>query len=131
MVLIKDNHIASAGGIEAAVRAAQAYLRDNDLTLAIEIETRTLDEVNEVLRVGGVDRIMLDNMTRKTEDGLDTSMLAEAVRRISGRFKTEASGNVTLATVPAIAATGVDFISSGALTHSVVALDISLNVTLD
>ena len=130
MVLIKDNHIASAGGIEAAVRAAQTYLRDNDLDLAIEIETRTLDEVEEVLRVGGVDRILLDNMARKTNDGLDASMLAEAVRRISGRFETEASGNVTLDTVPAIAATGVDFISCGALTHSVVALDISLKVTL-
>ena len=130
MVLIKDNHIASAGGIEAAVRAAQTYLRDNDLDLDIEIETRTLDEVDEVLRVGGVDRIMLDNMTCKTEDGLDTSMLAEAVRRVSGRFETEASGNVTLGTVAAIAATGVNFISSGALTHSVMELDLSLKVSL-
>lgn len=130
MVLIKDNHIASVGGIEAAIRAAQTYLRDNKLNLAIEIETRTLDEVDNVLRVGGVDRIMLDNMARKTEDGLDTSLLTEAVRRIGGRFETEASGNVTLDTVPAIAATGVDFISSGALTHSVQALDISLKVIL-
>ena len=73
---------------------------------------------------------MLDNMARKTEDGLDTSLLAEAVRRIGCRFETEASGNVTLDTVPAIAATEVDFISSGALTHSVVALDISLKVIL-
>jgi len=130
MILIKDNHIAAAGGIEAAVHDAQAYLRENNLHLAIEIETRTLDEVNEVLRVGGVDRIMLDNMARKTKDGLDTSMLAEAVRRVGDRFETEASGNVTLETVPPIAATGVDFISSGALTHSAEALDISLKVAL-
>ena len=130
MILIKDNHIAAAGGIEAAVHDAQAYLRENNLHLAIEIETRTLDEVNEVLRVGGVDRIMLDNMARKTKDGLDTSMLVEAVRRVGGRFETEASGNVTLDTVSTIAATGVDFISSGAITHSVKALDIALNVAL-
>lgn len=130
MVLIKDNHMASAGGIEAAIRAAQAYLQAKDLRLAIEIETRTLDEVDEVLRVGGVDRIMLDNMARWTEHGLDTSMLAEGVRRTGGRFETEASGNVTLQTIPAIAATGVDFISCGELTHSVRALDISLKVTL-
>ena len=130
MVLIKDNHIDSAGGIEAAISAAQGYLGDNDLDLAVEIETRTLEEVDEVIRVGGVDRVMLDNMARKTGDGLDTSLLAEAVRRIGGRFETEASGNVTLDTVSTIAATGVDFISSGALTHSVKALDISLKVTL-
>lgn len=128
MVLIKDNHIVAAGGIEAAVRAAQAYLHDNNLSLLIEIEARTLDEVDEVLRVGGIDRILLDNMVRMTQQGLETSMLAEAVRRVGGRFETEASGNVTLESVPAIAAAGVDFISSGALTHSVTALDISLEV---
>ena len=130
MVLIKDNHIAAAGGIEAAIRATHAYLDAQAETLPIEIETRTLDEVEDVLRVGGVDRILLDNMARRTDTGLDPTMLAEAVRRISGRFMTEASGNVTLDTVSAIAATGVDFISSGALTHSVRAHDISLKIVL-
>ena len=130
MVLIKDNHIAAAGGIEAAIRATHAYLDAQAETLPIEIETRTLNEVDDVLRVGGVDRILLDNMARRTDTGLDPTMLAEAVRRISGRFATEASGTVTLDTVSAIAATGVDFISSGALTHSVRALDISLKIVL-
>ncbi len=130
MILIKDNHIASAGGIEAAIRAARSYLQDRNLDLPVEIETRTLAEVDEVLRVGRVDRIMLDNMTHRRERGFDTSMLAEAVRRVDRLFETEASGNVTLETVPAIAATGVDFISSGALTHSVRALDISLKITV-
>ena len=130
MVLIKDNHIAAAGGIEAAIHATHIYLHAHHLTLPIEIEARTLDEVDEVLRVGGVDRGLLDNMVHRHGEGFDTARLAEAVQRIGGRFETEASGNVTLETVPAIAATGVDFISSGALTHSVHALDISLKITL-
>lgn len=129
-VLIKDNHIAAAGGIEAAIRATRAYLAAHSLGLPVEIEARTLDEVDEVLQVGGVDRVLLDNMARPTADGLDTTRLAEAVRRIGGRFETEASGNVTLETVAAIAAAGADFISSGALTHSVRALDLSLKIVL-
>lgn len=131
MVLIKDNHIVSAGGIEPAIKAAHKFLRKDDLDLPLEIETRKLDEVDEVLRVGNVDRIMLDNMVKWNSDGLDTSLLAEAVQRIAGRFETEASGNVTLETVGAIAATGVDYISSGALTHSVTALDLSLKVEVE
>lgn len=131
MVLIKDNHIVSAGGIEPAIKAAHKFLRKDDLDLPLEIETRKLDEVDEVLRVGNVDRIMLDNMVKWNSDGLDTSLLAEAVQRIAGRFETEASGNVTLETVGAIAATGVDYISSGALTHSVTALDLSLKVEME
>ncbi len=137
MILIKDNHIAAAGGIRPAIRAAQAYRIQQDRpTLYIEIETRTLDEVDEVLDVwaetnGNIERVLLDNMAQMQEDGtLDTSMLQEAVQRIDGRIATEASGNVTLGTVPAIAATGVDFISSGALTHSVTALDISMKIRL-
>jgi nicotinate-nucleotide pyrophosphorylase (carboxylating) len=131
MFLIKDNHIAAAGGIRAAIDAARRYRAEHAPDLAIEIETRTLDEVDEVLAIGGVDRVLLDNMVEVGDDGfVDTTMLAEAVRRVSGAFETEASGNVTLATVPAIAATGVDFISSGALTHSVRALDISLKIDL-
>jgi len=134
MVLVKDNHIAAAGGIEAALRATHAYLDAHALALPIEVEARTLGEVDEVIRLVGaglrVDRVLLDNMARKTGEGLDTAMLAEAVRRIGGRVETEASGNVTLETVRAIAAAGVDFISSGALTHSVRALDLSLKIAL-
>lgn len=131
MILVKDNHIAAAGGLGAAVEAAQAYRAAHDASLEIEVEARTLEEVDELLAAGGVDRVLLDNMVRLHDDGfVDTSMLEEAVRRVGGRTETEASGNVTLATVPAIAATGVDFISSGALTHSVRALDLSLKIAL-
>lgn len=132
MFLIKDNHITAAGGVRSAIDAAQAYRAEHAPELLIEIETRTMDEVDTVLDVGGVDRVLLDNMVAVGNDGrVDVSRLADAVRRIEGRFETEASGNVTLATVPAIAATGVDYISSGALTHSVTALDISLKIELD
>jgi nicotinate-nucleotide pyrophosphorylase (carboxylating) len=131
MFLIKDNHIAAAGSIRAAIKAAQAYRAEHAPDLLIEIETRTMDEVETVLSVGDVDRVLLDNMVEVADGGrVDVSHLAEAVRRIDGRFETEASGNVTLATVPAIAATGVDYISSGALTHSVCALDLSLKIEL-
>jgi nicotinate-nucleotide pyrophosphorylase (carboxylating) len=132
MFLIKDNHIAAAGGVRAAIEAAQAYRAEHAPELQIEVETRTMGEVETVLAVGGVDRLLLDNMVAVGDDGrVDTSRLAEAIRRVGGRFETEASGNVTLATVPAIAATGVDFISSGALTHSIRALDISMKIELD
>lgn len=131
MIMIKDNHIAAAGGIQPAIDAAQKYRNAHPRPLRIEVETRTLEEVSEVLSVGGIDVIMLDNMAVLDANGtLDTSMLEEAVRRIDGRFETEASGNVTLETVATIAASGVDAISSGALTHSVKALDISLKVEL-
>ncbi|MBN8587376.1 MAG: carboxylating nicotinate-nucleotide diphosphorylase [Rhodothermia bacterium] len=131
MMMIKDNHITAAGGIRKALEAAREYREKQNLDVEIEIETRTLDEVQEVLSAGGADRIMLDNMTTKMQNGcLDVSMLTEAVRLIGKRYKTEASGNVTLDTIPQIAATGVDFISSGSLTHSVVALDISLKIQL-
>ena len=130
MVLVKDNHIAAAGGVAEAVAAARRWRAEHGPDLLIEIETRTLDEVDAVLAVGGVDRVLLDNMVEVHDGRVDVSRLAEAVRRIDGRFETEASGNVTLETVPAIARTGVDFISSGALTHSVRALDLSLKVEL-
>ena len=132
MILIKDNHIAAAGGVRAALEAARRYREEaRRPDLRIEIEARTLDEVRAVLDTGGVDVILLDNMARPTaHGGLDVSMLREAVTLVGGRFETEASGNVTLATAPVIAATGVDFISSGALTHSVAALDLSLNIEL-
>ncbi len=130
MILIKDNHIAAAGGIQQAIHAAQRYRTEHDAGLEIEVETRTLEEVDTALRTGGIDRLLLDNMVHIEDDEIDTTMLQKAVKMIDGRYITEASGNVTLETVPAIAATGVDFISSGALTHSVKALDVSLKVTL-
>lgn len=118
MILIKDNHIDFAGGIANALSRTQQYLKDNNLDLKIEIETRNFDEVNEVLIIGGVNRIMLDNFS--------VPMLKEAVLLINKRFETEASGGITLDTLRGYAETGVDFISSGALTHSVKSLDLSM-----
>ncbi len=130
MILIKDNHIAAAGSIEQAIYAAQQFRTANNPNLEIEVETRTLDEVSRALATGGIDRLLLDNMVVVDGDEINTSMLESAVELVGGLYATEASGNVTLKTVPAIAATGVDFISSGALTHSVKALDISLKIAL-
>lgn len=118
MVMLKDNHIDFAGGIEQAIIKTNAYLKKNNLDLAIEIETRNLDEVQEVLRVGNVNRIMLDNFNY--ED------LRKGVKMIGGRFETEASGGITEKTLRKYADCGVDFISSGALTHSVSNMDFSL-----
>lgn len=129
MILIKENHIAAAGGIANALRAAQDYCQNENRALKIEIETRNLHEVQQVLDTGIGSVIMLDNFAKTDDDGnLDVSNLAAAVKLIDGAYKTEASGNVTLDTVHRIASTGVDYISSGALTHSVRALDISLLV---
>jgi len=131
MILIKDNHIHAAGGIKPAIQAARRYLASTNQQLEIEIETRTLEEVKSVLEMGRVDYLMLDNMVQLSSGGtVDTILLKEAVSLIKGRFQTEVSGNVTLETVPAIAATGVDYISCGALTHSVTALDISLKMDI-
>jgi len=126
-VLIKDNHIAAAGSVGEALRQAKRYVEDRAPEMIVEIETRTLEEVRAVLDAGGADVILLDNMARRSSDGsFDVSMLREAVQLIGDRATTEASGNVTLETVEVIAATGVDAISSGALTHSVTALDLSM-----
>ncbi len=130
MILIKDNHIDASGGMDHAISNAIRYRAQHNPQLQIEVETRSLDEVKQALRFDGVDRILLDNMVRVSVDEIDTSLLAEAVALVNGRTRTEASGNVTEATVSAIARTGVDFISSGALTHSVRALDISLRVVI-
>lgn len=121
MVMLKDNHIDMAGGVRAAVEQVSNYLRSKNKSLKIEIETRTLAEVEEVLRVGGVDVIMLDNMT--------TDQMKQAVKLIGGRYKTEASGGITETTLRAVAECGVDYISVGALTHSVKSLDLSLKVS--
>ncbi len=118
MVMLKDNHVDFAGGIEAAIDRTRNYLKANGKDLRIEIEVRNLDELQRVLDHGGVDRIMLDNF--------DTTTLAEAVRRIDGRYETEASGGITEQTLRQYAETGVDFISVGALTHHIKSLDISL-----
>ncbi len=118
MVMLKDNHIDFAGGIENAIKATQQYLTTNNKDLKIEIETRTIDEVKQVLNVGGVDIIMLDNMMPST--------MKEAVKLIDGVYQTEASGGITENTIAEVADCGVDFISVGALTHSVKSMDISL-----
>lgn len=120
MVMLKDNHIDFAGGIEQAIDTTNQYLKENHLDLKIEIETRNLEEVQRVLAHGGVHRIMLDNF--KPE------MIKEAVKMIDGRFETEASGNITLDNLREYAETGVDFISVGALTHHIASLDLSLKV---
>ncbi|MHB1277826.1 MAG: carboxylating nicotinate-nucleotide diphosphorylase [Bacteroidia bacterium] len=123
MIMLKDNHNDYAGGISAAVARTAQYLKDKGLNLKVEVETRNLDEVKEALNTGKVDRIMLDNF--------DVEALKEAVSFIDHRVETEASGGITENTIRAYAETGVDFISVGALTHSVKALDISLKEAHD
>ena len=116
MVMVKDNHIDGAGGIRQAVEGVRQRYGNQ---YAIEVEVKNLDELNEALSLG-VERIMLDNMSNE--------QMRQAVSITAGRTKLEASGNVTLETVKAIAETGVDFISSGALTHSAVVFDISMRI---
>lgn len=134
MVLIKDNHISAAGGISNAIKSVDLYLQERNLKMNVEVETRTLEEVHEVLHYATqnntfLTRMMLDNMVVPLPSGdVDVSMLKEAVDIINGRFETEASGNITLQTIQKIGQTGVTYISSGALTHSVKALDISLKI---
>lgn len=118
MILLKDNHIDFAGGISNAILAARKYLAEKNKNIKIEIETRTIEEVKEVLNTGGIDIIMLDNMDLKT--------MKEAVKLIAGRYKTEASGGINESTIRDVALCGVDFISVGALTHSIRSLDMSL-----
>ncbi|KAJ4970811.1 hypothetical protein NE237_003910 [Protea cynaroides] len=134
MVMIKDNHISIAGGVANAIKSVDLFLEQRNLQMGVEIETRTLEEVKEVLHYASqtktsLTRIMLDNMVVPLPNGdVDVSMLKEAVELVNGSFETEASGNVTLGTVHKIGQTGVTYISSGALTHSVKALDISLKI---
>ena len=115
-ILIKDNHIAAAGGIRQVLEASKAHASH---MLAVEIEVDNLDQLAEVLQVGGASVVLLDNM--------DNDMLREAVAMVSGRMATEASGNVTVERIASIAATGVDYISSGALTHSAHTVDLGLD----
>jgi nicotinate-nucleotide pyrophosphorylase (carboxylating) len=121
MIMLKDNHIDFAGGIKQAIEKTHAYLKANHLDLKIEIETRNLDEVKQVLAVGGVNRIMLDNFTPE--------LIKQAVELINGTFETEASGGITIHTITDFAKAGVDFISIGALTHSAKSIDLSLKVS--
>jgi nicotinate-nucleotide pyrophosphorylase (carboxylating) len=118
MILLKDNHVDFAGGIEPAILKAQEYLQRTGRRLAIEIEVRSLDDLRTVLRVGGVQRIMFDNF--------DLPATREAVALVAGRYETESSGGITLGNLRAYAACGVDFISVGALTHQIKSLDLSL-----
>lgn len=118
MILIKDNHVDFAGGILQAIEAAHRYMQGKKLNLKIEIEVRNFDELQQVLDHGGVNRVMLDNFT--PED------LRHAIRMIAGRVETEASGRITAENIRSYAETGVDFISSGALTHQIKSLDMSL-----
>lgn len=119
-IMIKDNHVDVAGGIRLAVDRVKEYLRKSRRSLEIEVETRSLNEVKEALLAGGVDIIMLDNMS--------TADMEHAVRLINGACRTEASGGITESNLIAVANTGVDYISMGALTHSVRSLDLSMKV---
>jgi nicotinate-nucleotide pyrophosphorylase (carboxylating) len=118
MIMLKDNHIDYAGGIKPAIESTLSYLKETGKKLKVEVEVRNLDELNQVLEVGGVDRIMLDNFT--------PSELENALKIIPSQYETEASGGITLETIREFAQTGVDFISVGALTHSFKSLDMSL-----
>ena len=117
MILLKDNHVDFAGGISQAIERCHQYLEKRNLNLKIEIEVRSIDELQQVLNKGGVDRIMLDNFTPE--------LTRKAVEMIGGRYETESSGGITLETIRNYAECGVDFVSVGALTQSVKGLDLS------
>ena len=117
MILLKDNHVDFAGGIENAIRSAQKYCQEKGKNLKIEIEVRNFEELERVMQVGGVNRIMLDNFTPENTK--------KAVDMIGGRYEVESSGGITFDTLRTYAECGVDFVSVGALTHSVKSLDMS------
>ena len=121
MILLKDNHIDFAGGIANAINKAHEYLKAKGKDLKIEIEVRDMNELEQVMKIGGVNRIMLDNFS--------TEQTKEAVKRIGGKYETESSGGITFKTLRSYAECGVDYISVGALTHSVKGLDMSLKAT--
>jgi len=122
MVMLKDNHIDFCGGIEKAIEKTNAYLTANGLNLKIEIETRSLDDVKRVIAVGKVHRIMLDNYTPE--------QIEEAVSLLGGKYETEASGGINLDNIVSYARTGVDYISTGAIIHHAVSMDLSLKAQL-
>ena len=121
MILIKDNHIDFAGGIEAAIDMVHHYLQKNDKQLKIEIEARHLDDVKRIIKHGNIHRVMFDNF--------DTETTRKAVEMVDGKFETESSGNISLENIRDYALCGVDYISVGALTHHIKSLDMSLKAT--
>ncbi len=122
MIMLKDNHIDYCGGIEKAIDKAYAYAQSKNPLLKIEVETRTIEDVKKVMAVGKIDRIMLDNFTPEK--------ITEALKIIDGNYETEASGGINLTNIEAYAATGVDYISSGAVIHQARSLDLSLKAVL-
>jgi len=118
MIMLKDNHVDFAGGINQAIRKTLKYLQKKEMSLKIEIEVRSLDEVQQVLDIGGIDRILLDNFS--------VEQTRKAVEMIDGMFETESSGGITLETIRDYAKCGVDYVSVGALTHQINSLDMSL-----
>jgi nicotinate-nucleotide pyrophosphorylase (carboxylating) len=121
MIMLKDNHVDFSGGIAQAIQRTKDYLATTNKSLKVEIEVRNLDELDQVLAIGQVDRIMLDNFS--------PDLLKVAIEKINGRFETEASGGIVKETLRTYAETGVDYISVGALTHSYKSLDLSLKAT--
>ena len=122
MIMLKDNHIDYCGGIENAINKAWTYVQEKKPGLKIEVETRSIDDVKKVLAVGKVDRIMLDNFT--------LAQISKALALIQGKYETEASGGINLDNIEAYAATGVDYISSGAIIHQARSLDLSLKAVI-
>jgi Nicotinate-nucleotide pyrophosphorylase len=119
-MMIKDNHVDAAGGMREAISRAHAYQQEKGLNLNITVEVRNLEELEEVLEIGGITRIMLDNF--------EIPILHEAVALVNGQFETEASGGITLFNIRKYALSGVNFVSTGALTHSAQPLDLSLKI---
>ncbi len=122
MIMLKDNHIDYCGGIEKAIEKAYAYVQQQKPGLKIEVETRNIDDVKKVMSVGKINRIMLDNFTPE--------QITEALKLIDGKYETEASGGINLSNIEAYAATGVDYISSGAIIHQARSLDLSLKAVI-
>ncbi len=122
MIILKDNHIDFCGGIEKAINKAYEYVQQNKPGLKIEVETRNIEDVKKVMETGKIDRIMLDNFSPEK--------INETLKIINGRFETEASGGITLDNIESYAATGVDFVSSGAIIHQAVSMDLSLKAEI-
>jgi nicotinate-nucleotide pyrophosphorylase (carboxylating) len=122
MIMLKDNHIDYSGGMENAINKAYDYVQKNNLNLKIEVETRSIDDVKKVMAIGKVNRIMLDNFAPEK--------IVEALKIIEGKFETEASGGINYDNIESYAATGVDYISSGAVIHQAVSLDLSLKAVI-
>ena len=122
MIMLKDNHIDYCGGIEKAIEKAYAYVRQKKTGLKIEVETRTIEDVKKVMATGKINRIMLDNFTPE--------LITEALKIINGKYETEASGGINLDNIESYAATGVDYISSGAVIHQAKSVDLSLKAKI-